>query len=290
MSQGSAVHFSIKPIIPLVLAPFLFLALPIKPIDFPSLPIAKEIDAGVCIYALGKGIDRLYLDDRRVVGLWFDGKVRQEADHVLWLSPSLISRWLGYLEAKEKWPDGELEGRWDALRAHLSGHMTFIVRLCSMPRIDPIEGEIDQKAQQEDSSDVRFLLTSSSPHKPSAATKDELLGFAIPRPVPPVGRRRVSGGIRLEPDVVALSRVQSREVRQVLDEDWWLRAPFGKALTPEFSKPPCFDDYPLGDYFASTYLVRFPIPKEPFPANSFQLRIFSPRKERIADFSLLERR
>lgn len=277
------------PTIQIVLGSFLLLAAPMKPIDFPQAPIAKEVWAGVRIYSQRKGLDRLYLDDRRVVGLWFDGKRKVEADHVLWLSPSLMSRWLGYLEAAEKWPHGELEARWSSLRASLGGRLTFVIRLCSMPRVDFLEGEATCSPDFAESSHVRFLLTASEVELPERAARHELLGVNVGTGRAPKPLQAAKEALRIDPWTAELSSRRARDASSVLKEDWWQRVPFARELTPEFASPTSEVGYPLGDYRCNTYLASSPLPKEPFPASGFQFRVFSPKKERIAKFSVFDR-
>ena len=57
-------------------------------------------------------INRIWGEDRQTIGLWSNGYVKVPVEHVVWLSPSLVSRWLGFLSAREYWSDGELESRW----------------------------------------------------------------------------------------------------------------------------------------------------------------------------------
>ena len=87
-----------------------------------------------------------------------------------------------------------------------------------------------------------------------------------------------------------VSEHRSSSAGKVLQEDWWMRIPFGEPLQPEFARE-CMDEMMFcGEYFCRTYLVSLPIPEEPIEGNRFELRIFSPRKERVARFSLAGRR
>ena len=268
---------------------YLALALLPKPVDFPAAPIPSEIDAGVRTYALGKGLDRLYQDDRRVVGIWFDGRQHRDADQVLWISPSLVSRWLGYLEAKEKWPAGELESRWASLRKSLGGRMTFVVRLCSMPKMDVLEGEIGSPADPCEIKDVRFLWTSSKSSLPDAPDRMMIRVPGAEIHAPEFGKR-APAGLNADPAVYMISERRSDDAGKVLQEDWWMQVPFFEPLQPEFGKE-CLDEMMFcGDFHCRTYLVSLYVPSEPIESNRFELRIFSPRKERVARFSLQDRR
>lgn len=273
-----------------MLAALIALWIPLRLIDFPVHPIAEEIEVGVKTYQVHKGLDRLYLDDRQVVGKWFDGRLRQDVDQVLWISPGLVSRWLGYLEAKEKWPEGELEARWARLRSNLGGKMTFVARLCAMPRKDILDEEPPRKPDPIDIQAVRFLWTSSLPEYPSRIEKEGLLSWSWPRTPPEGFGKRPISGLRFEPKAALLASRQAREAKDVLREDWWLRVPFGEPLTPEFALVPSGFEYPLGDFYSATFLVCLPIPQGALQGAQFELRMFSPRKERIARFSILDRR
>ena len=268
---------------------YLALAVALKPVDFPEAAIPREIDTGVRTYALGRGLDRLYLDDRKVVGVWFDGRMHRDADQVLWISPSLASRWLGYLEAKEKWPSGELEKRWVLLRKSLGGRMTFIVRLCAMPKIDIFDQEVASPADPCDMKDVRFLWTAGKISLPDAPEK---LMVRIPGAeihAPEFGKRTPTG-LNADPAVYMISERRSDVAGKVLQEDWWMQVPFFEPLQPEFGKE-CLDEMMFcGDFHCRTYLVSLYVPTEPIENDRFELRIFSPRKERVARFSLVGRR
>jgi len=57
----------------------------------------------------------------------------------VFLSPSLVSRRLGYLQAREGWTNDQLETRWQLARETLGGRLSFLVRVCSFPKIDLLE-------------------------------------------------------------------------------------------------------------------------------------------------------
>jgi hypothetical protein len=258
--------------------------IPLKPLDFPPGPLPAEVARGVEVYVEGKGLERLYNEDRQVVGTWFDGTRKRDADHVLWISPALASRWLGYLEVKEKWPPGERESRWKKLKASLAGKLTFVVRLCAMPKVDLVEQELAGYGMERDALDVRFLWTSASSEWPVVRSREGLLGWSRPRTEPQ--RDRPADSLRAMPQSCLLREHRSRSSSRIFAEDWWRRVPFGESLTPEFDRGSLVEDLPLGDFFAATYLVQLPIPKESLPSGGFELRVFNARRERVAAFSL----
>lgn len=266
------------------------ISIPLKPLDFPETPIARHLDEGVRVYRHGKGLDRLYVDDRQVTGSWFDGKSNRGVDQAVWISPSLISRWLGYLEAKEKWPSGELERRWIRLRQDLGGKLTFVVRVCAMPKVDLLEGEIDRWSPRPDPTQVRFLWTSSPEDLPSIPPRMDFVDLVRAGSLPLNASRRVTGGMRIEPKSCLLTDLWSRQSAEVLQDDWWRRVPFGEPLRPEFEGPLAETPIPLGEFRSATFLVTVPIPEGPLAGPTFELRAFSPAKERIARFELLDRR
>ena len=57
------------------------------------------------------GLGRIWKSDRKPVGWWSNGYEKKSVEHVTWLSPELISRWLGFLEAREFWRKDELQIR-----------------------------------------------------------------------------------------------------------------------------------------------------------------------------------
>lgn len=260
------------------------LVFPVKPIAFPDATIPYEVRRGVEIYAQGKGLERLYLDDRSVIGTWFDGMRKRDADHAIWVSPSLVSRWLGYLEAKEKWPDGEREARWRRLRNELGGKLTFIVRICSLPRIDFLEQEAVTRGSENSVREVRFLWTCSLPEWPSVREKEGYLGWSRGRG--PWPEAAPAAGFRVEPGVERVRVLQARRPEAVLADDWWRRVPFGESLRSEFDSGDDSWQIPLGDYHSATYLVQIPVPDRPFPDAQFELRAFRREKEQIARFSI----
>lgn len=266
------------------------LVLPLRPIDFPVEPIPREVIEGVRVYRFGKGVDRLYQDDRQSVGTWFDGKARRGVDTVLWVSPSLVSRWLGYLEAKEKWPEGELERRWSRIRTEMGGKLNFVVRACAFPKMDILEGQFEEPAKVFDPAEIRMLWTSSAERLNEVADRYPVVGLVKNESTPLTQSRRVPTAQRVEPKVCLLEEQWSRSASSIMAENWWRKAPFGEPLRGEFDRDSDGYQIPLGDFYAATYLASIPIPDGPLAGPSFELRVFRPRKEQVARFSLMAKR
>src|SRR5579872_4987978 len=106
-------------------------------LEFASAPPADQVSIGRALYRQGVGIDRALMDDRNVLGTWFDGRIRRAVDTATWLSPEMTARWLGYVAERDVLSAEELGKRWHAASAKLNGHITFIVRLAAFPRLDP---------------------------------------------------------------------------------------------------------------------------------------------------------
>lgn len=224
----------------------------LPPLAFPPDPIEREVEEGARLAREGASLDRLYQDDRRPVGYWFDGKWGQEVEFVTWISPRLVSRWLGYLERRELWEPDEIGRRWEELRRRLDGKMTFVVWLSAYPKRPMLELTPERPPVTTDLEGVKFFLTAGS------------------------AAQRARGEL--------LARWQSRRRDKLGEFRWWLYVPFGELLTPVDRRLKDEPPFPLGDYHAAYYLVEgFSMP-EMFEGQRFELRILSPRKERIAAF------
>lgn len=123
--------------------------------DIKSVPIEAEFNEGKRIYAQKKGIDRTEKDARIVIGKWFDGTRIEPVEELIFLTPGLLSRWLGYQmsagAAKE-----EIEASWSKCSAQFSGKGMAMIRLARLCTVDPIDADTDNSANPSALDDIRI--------------------------------------------------------------------------------------------------------------------------------------
>lgn len=234
-------------------------------LSFPERPLSDEFARGAelankkpelgAAALVGKhprrhSVDVVWQEDRVWIGSWTNGHSPQKVEYAVWLSPALVSRWLGFLSAREHWPAGEADSRWAELRSGLDGRITIAVQLSAFPRLPILELSEGSKANRSEVEDVRFVLdTASGPHNPAV-------------------------------EEIAFWRARNR---LSLDNfKWWLQSPITAPLAGEFEEQ-AERPLPLGDYHRRWLLVT--APADLAPDGSFTLRILSERKERAASFN-----
>lgn len=254
---------------------------------FPAEPLAHEVARGVEVYRKAKGIDRVLMEDRQIVGWWFDGRVKKGVEDVIRLSPAMLSRWLGYLEAREKWPPTEIQARWENLRRHLSGKNAFVVRLAAYPKQDLFGGLPEpSSAARDECLRVRFLLTTDGKYLPDQVRNPAPVSVRLaPLPVPPPGEPVPQYA---QPLARLATSKQGRDRADVSLDDWYLHVEVGRWLQPEFGGAPRGPSYalPIGDNFSALYWLEAPATFEFGAAKTLEVRVFSARKERVAAFQL----
>lgn len=193
--------------------------------------------------------ETIWKSDRQAIGWWSNGYSQQPVEHAIWLSPELMSRWLGFLQAREYWSDDELSERWEALRERFTGSYTFIIQLTAFPKL-PTYGVGDYvRTTPEELLDVRFVMTSRST---SLALEARQLEFW-----------------------------QSRNRDALESFRWWHSLEIGWALTGEFDSPSEPPFLSVGDYYRAWYLVSIDTAPK---FERFEIRTLSRRKERVATF------
>lgn len=251
----------------------------LAPIAFPAEPIEAERIRGRDAYRKSRNLIRTFDGYRQSIGRWASGPVQRTVEDVLWLSPEWAARWLGYLEAKEKWPPGELERRWQEIAFQSEGRLLFVVRLSAFPRRD-LFGEVQRPADPTDLEPLRFLVT--------------IDGDSLPQQVGPFGKlrdlshdpeRRPANW--LEPSAERVATLFSDDPESFTNVAWWRWLPYSSAIQPEFEPlgaPVGF----LGEYRQDIYIVSVTLPPEVLAdshaATTIQLRVFSQRRERVAAF------
>lgn len=193
--------------------------------------------------------DSIWKSDMQNIGWWSNGYSKQPVEQVIWLSPELMSRWLGFLQAREYWSDDELLERWGAVRERLTGSYTFIVQLAAFPKL-PTYGIGDYvRSTPEELLNVRFVMTSRATSLPLQARQ--------------------------------LAFWQARKRDELKRFDWWRTFEFGWALTGEFDLPSEPPFLAVGDYYRAWYLVSIDTAPK---FDRFEVRTLSRRKERVASF------
>ncbi|MFQ3668078.1 MAG: hypothetical protein SNJ61_04220 [Fimbriimonadaceae bacterium] len=252
---------------------------PLVPIAFPSEPIEAERARGRDAYRKSRNLIRTFDGYRQSVGRWAAGPLQQTVEDVLWLSPEWAARWLGYHEAKEKWPPGELERRWSEIAFQSEGRLLFVVRLSAFPRHNWF-GEVQGPADPTDLEPLRFLVTLDGDRLPERVGPFGRLDDLSPGPDDPPA-------VWLQPSAERVGTLFSNDPASFANVAWWRWLPFASAVRPEFEPLGAPTGF-LGEYRQDVYVVSAALPPEicrdPNAVQTFQLRIFSPRRERVASF------
>ena len=155
-----------------------------------DLPIKAELIRGERIYRAGKGIDRTLMEDRIGLGTWFDGTSKREFNQAILVTPEMLSRWLGYLNAKERWSLEELSRRWIASKRLIDGRMVVIVDLYALPkRTDVLELTVEADAYPETALHPSFLFLAKPASNASEETHRKFTSTTDWRRIQPAVRR-----------------------------------------------------------------------------------------------------
>ena len=238
----------------------------VRAIGFPEAPLAGQISAGRAVYHSGAGIDRTLGADRFTLGTWFDGRIRRAVDTVTWVSPELVSRWIGYMAERDGWSDAVIDRRWSVSRHQLDRNVTFIVRLAAFPRLDPFEFGLDAPPKPESLRGVRFRLEFS-----------------------PVG----TGLGRREPVVASTlgtcaALFEKEEPAGVTGRPFYSLTQFVPLFLDEGEVDKPDDGIRLGDYYGAVYVMSFPITPAMQHTSEFDLTVQLQTKRESAHFRLFE--
>jgi hypothetical protein len=250
---------------------------------FPTEPISEELARGEQICYKGKGIERTLMEDRVAVGKWFDGAQKRETDQIIWLSPKMISRWLGYLNAKEKWSKEELNRRWSLMSAALDGKLTFVAELYALPKqSDLLEITEGANTKPETATNIRFLVTYLTDKERDEAQHIESM-VRKKNPQSPLERE--------EPRVIPFGVFKAYSLDGSQQWPWHTLDPVFDPLSPEFApKRPTAYDGIVGDYVRAIYVIQADLPEKPMPWERFEVRVFAPGKQPVARFSVAEKK
>lgn len=234
---------------------------------FPAKPISSQVEVGAELAAKKPGfkpenllhepdlrlnIQIVYGDDQKTIGTWSNGWSKRPVEWALRVSPELVSRWLGFRERRELWPEGELERRWKLASDIVADEAVFIVQLSAFPKL-PTAGTIgdEERAELEDFVRNRFVVRAD--------------------------------GKQIDSRVYMIDHWQAREKSDLDDYPWWQRTDFAHILGSEWETRP-YKPLPLGDYHRAWYWVSARMPEE--PVGKLELFVLSPNKERKAEFRL----
>ncbi len=222
------------------------------PINFGAYPLYDEAQKGSKLAADDHTMEVLYGNDRTTIGWWNDGTMARPMEWALWISPSFISRWLGYLDRRELWMGNSQKNRYQEVASILDGKLTFLVQLAAYPKQSLFDVTDEAPSKPQEIEKVRFVMT--------------------------------FGDKRYTPEVNRIALYQWRDRDYAKDFRWWLYVPFGDPLTPEWMTKGNAPPYAVGDWYTAWYLVQIPTLPQIFECEKFELRIISPRKERVATF------
>ena len=268
------IHFGrwiavVAPIIPVgMLGLVLLMGSVFRPVAFGEAPIRGEMLLGERLERKRKGVDRVERGDRAVLAKWFDGRKRQDADEVIWLSPGYISRWLGWMRAREGWTDDEVRRRWRLARDQYNGKLTFVVRVCALPRNDVINEEESPARYASDLDDVRGVLSYTQ------------------------GK---SSRVFQQGNALLLEKCVFEDPHKALSVDWEhepaLASVFGSTFAPSASQ--LIDpnlDFGFCGSTAAMWLVQFDTPKSIWTAGRFEFKAVMANKERTATYAVFHKR
>ncbi len=195
--------------------------------DFPISPINAELKIGNYFAEKDYLIQDLYFFDK----VNFSNRLDRPGEHkymeMIWISPRLLSRWLGYIQRKENLSDLELKHRWNMLSEYCESKLLFVVQNVSFP----------YKAK---------------------------MSFDINRPADSLLNKKLTYSLlynkeTLRPVVKDLEAWKFRKEERMSDFQWWLYQPFSLAISPKNmseKKQPMFQ---LGDKYVWWSLLEFDV-------------------------------
>lgn len=249
-----------------MLSLYLLAAATLKPVAFDEVPIASQVLLGESIERQKRGVERTLLDDRQSIGVWFNGREKEGVEEAIWVSPSMVSRWLGWMQSREGWSSEEVLRRWTEARARFNGKLTFIVRMASFPKLDPVFDADAPASNKSDLADARGVVTYPSYPK---------------RPMSHVPTQNAE-----------LTGLVGESADQIKNASWTQFPPFDDVLLDTFAHDPSptMDpnlDFGIGHYFGAIWKVQCDLPKDLYGRPGFHLDVVTAHKSRRAHFALL---
>lgn len=234
---------------------------------FPSEPITSEVELGRKIgmrhdmddweYKIGRipataelaKIEEVYRDDRIVLGTWNEGIRDLDVEWAIRLSPPLMSRWCGFLEARELWPTNEINTRWNSITSGLGRKPVYVIVLSAFPKKTTFGLGDDQKPTLDEIEDVKIVFETNGRMVESSS-------FEIYR--------------------------QRAKTRSELDQvPWWTFTRLSNDLTQKFEKPFEPPIIQRGNYYR---IWRWVTPNDDLGTGPVTIKIASRRKICSATF------
>jgi hypothetical protein len=254
----------------------------LNPVGFPPRPMEFHMAKGQSAYVAGKGIDRLWQDDRQAIGFWFDGMRKQDVEEAIWLSPALLSRWVGYRAAQEKWTPEQSQQRWDALRQTMDGRAYIVVRLAAYPKRDILNPEDAEPISTRDLDQVRFMVTVDGAAIPSPKKRSD-----VPLALP-VRSARSGPNFAVDEAPIAgqtIGYVRTGDRGDIARFPWYLALDELQPVWSEFENGLQYYRTRGGSDFAAKWtLIVVDFSGRQMPKSQFELRVLSANKERTATF------
>lgn len=189
----------------------------------------------------------------KTIGWWFNGRDQSPIEKAVWVSPSFLSRWLGWRSVREGWGPSEVMERWGEAQGLLEERSAFAVVLCSYPKRSLLGQEEDTAPDTGDLERVRIRLEVDGQSVPV------MVQFGPPR--------------------------QARTRQEVEKAAWWQDTPAADFLGGSFDPTP-EAGWPLGDYHRRVVWVECaPISED----QTVILSVESPRRSRTARWTPLIR-
>lgn len=220
--------------------------------QFGPTPISSEVEAGSQAFLEGKPWQTIMAKDRSFISYRNEAPfVLKGSEEVIWLSPSLVSRWMGYRMAREGWTPEELNQNWNQARQFCGNGATFLVKLVAVPKANFFSD--DQAA----SNPAGTILSRASLY--FSGNYHGLLGSSI-------------------------AKIQSRD-RSAVDLPWFGASSL-KSLFAPLGWEPSDPGIEVGDHYCNWYLLKSPTPL-PEAIKGFEVSIVAGSKSRRAKFSTI---
>ncbi len=192
---------------------------------FPNHPIESELKIGRHCCSKKKNITDLYFYDIQNFSNLKDRQDEPQYMKCLWLSPRLLSRWLGYLQDSEHLSEDEILHRWNILKDYFDKNLVFIIQNVSFPF----------KAQY-----------SGQKNLPADSNLFDKLKYDIH-----------FGKKKLTPEVTILTDWKLRDKKLIDSYRWWLYVPFSKQITPASMNEKVEPMYMLGSNLVRWDMLTF---------------------------------
>ncbi len=195
------------------------------------------------------GVEHVFGTFQKPMGWWSDGGRKVAVEWGVEFSPALVSRWLGYLKARELWDDRELGVRWESIRETMGSRRYFVVALSAFPTQARLGFGDERRQGDEETRDVIFTLESS-------------MG-------------------RTEPNAMLVLARRAKGKGELEETPWWQVTPFGEELTGVFEGTYSEPVIERGDYYRTWWLVWS---ETDLGAGEVKLKVASKRKVRVGVF------